>query len=369
MAHSIRPKLILASAGAVLLLGTAFAGVLYLSPRHYRGPDTAQIAKLAARLQRGTGASPVRPLRVGDAAPRVLRRPPVRPSVPSNPAAARNPGAVQSPRPPVVPEGSSVDHSASSAGRGRFENLALFGITHDGSRSHAWLLDRDSGERESPSVGESAFGVTVKEIEGERVVLTAGGAQVRLRLGERPIRLASASSEGETAERGADGWAPPVPAGGAAARTARAAARSARGFRPTYGGIRRSSARRGSTPAGRRRAGRTAGPQRAATRALGRGAAAMARGFRPAGAMRTADTRRSTLTANPQTARRLGIRLVGGGAPLPAPEPLANPQTLRRTGSTQGAAFGAGAVSQPQRGRSAARTGRQSNSSRTNRNR
>jgi hypothetical protein len=45
-------------------------------------------------------------------------------------------------------------------------------------------------------------------------------------------------------------------------------------------------------------------------------------------------------TSNPQEARRSGARLVGEAEPFETPEPLANPQTLRRRGTAAGAAFG-----------------------------
>ena len=48
----------------------------------------------------------------------------------------------------------------------------------------------------------------------------------------------------------------------------------------------------------------------------------------------------SVTTSNPQTARRSGGRLVGGGTAMPKPTALSNPQTTRRTGGTTGTAFG-----------------------------
>ncbi|MGV3721683.1 MAG: hypothetical protein ACO1SX_12295 [Actinomycetota bacterium] len=65
--------------------------------------------------------------------------------------------------------------------------LALVGVTSVGARTQAWLVDLDTRQRATLSVGESAFGYRLKRVDPERVVLTRGGQDFPLRLGEKNV--------------------------------------------------------------------------------------------------------------------------------------------------------------------------------------
>jgi hypothetical protein len=71
-------------------------------------------------------------------------------------------------------------------------NLALVGVTQVGTRSQAWLMDTDSRTKETVSPGGMAFGFRVKSVGPEQVLLTRGGKEYALRLGERPIPTVAA---------------------------------------------------------------------------------------------------------------------------------------------------------------------------------
>jgi hypothetical protein len=65
--------------------------------------------------------------------------------------------------------------------------LALVGVTSVGDRTQAWLVDLNTRRRATLSIGETAFGYRLKRAEPERVVLTRGGQDFPLRLGEKPV--------------------------------------------------------------------------------------------------------------------------------------------------------------------------------------
>lgn len=104
-------------------------------------------------------------------------------------------------------------------------NLALIGVTEVGDRTQAWLMDLDSRTKETVSPGGTAFGFKVKSVGPERVVLTRGGREYSLRLGERkvpqapvvasvPVRTVAPTVSGRIAlprqDPLPDGVAPPV---------------------------------------------------------------------------------------------------------------------------------------------------------------
>jgi hypothetical protein len=70
--------------------------------------------------------------------------------------------------------------------------LALVGVTSVGARTEAWLVDLGTRRRVTLSVGESAFGYRLKRVDPERVVLTRGGKEFPLRLGEKNVPVAPA---------------------------------------------------------------------------------------------------------------------------------------------------------------------------------
>jgi len=103
-------------------------------------------------------------------------------------------------------------------------SLALVGVTEVGDRVQAWLTDTATGEREIAGPGESAFGFAVKRIGSDSVILSRGGREYSLRLGQKQIPIARTAAAAP---------APPADGSSAAApRQRRRAARSGPVFLP-----------------------------------------------------------------------------------------------------------------------------------------
>lgn len=77
--------------------------------------------------------------------------------------------------------------SPSSAAAQAPADVALLGVTQIGNRTQAWLVDLRTQRRETVTAGDAAFGFRVKRIAGESVVLSRGGKELTVRLGEKPI--------------------------------------------------------------------------------------------------------------------------------------------------------------------------------------
>ena len=74
------------------------------------------------------------------------------------------------------------------------QNLRLEGVTALGDHASAWLVDRSSGRKITVAPGEAAFGFTVKQVAPERVVLSRGGREFTLHMGDQAQPIISRPS-------------------------------------------------------------------------------------------------------------------------------------------------------------------------------
>jgi hypothetical protein len=86
----------------------------------------------------------------------------------------------------------------------------LIGVTQLGDQVRAWLVDLDTQQRDTVGVGDSAFGFAVKQVGAESVVLTRGGRDFVLRLGQKPTVTGAVPSVQPQA-LSANGGQAPVP--------------------------------------------------------------------------------------------------------------------------------------------------------------
>jgi len=377
------------AAGSLLLVGGAWAGSIYRSAPAYNGPDPAQLATLAGRLQASSTVevsalpdtpvvavprrviTPVAPPRAAVTPVSVAPRLDV-PVLPSAGSAATPAAAPPAPAPPAKPAESPV------------KSLALMGLTHRDHEDTAWLVDIDNMARETAEVGERAFGFTVKEIGAESVLLSRNGVEYELRLGEKSIPVPASPTVAAADDNGfGDGGG--AGSGGFGRRNRGQSAFGGQGrgsFRSQYGGRSGGFSSTGAAPSlgssgsssgysGNRSSrfggssGGSFGGNRGGT-AFG-GNSGGGRSYMGGGGYGSGSNNGSTSlfaagtsggsTSNPQTARRRGARLTGDTPALPSPQAIANPQTQRRTGSNSGAAFG-------QAGTTTNATGRGANGSR-----
>lgn len=367
------------AAAGILAAGSAWAGTLLFSPVKDQGPDTAQLRTLAERLQAqpvlaespeltapAPSSRPVPATRVRAATPpRSFSRPiPVLPPAAALPAPAEKPAVTAAAEKPAP--------AAPKKPESPVKNLALMGITHRGDNVEAWLVNLENQERDVASLDDDAFGLTVKEIGDESVLLARGSEEYLLRLGEKPIPApaaeaspASAStSDGGSREGGRSGRFGSGRWGGGDGSRDGSSDRSQRfaEFRSRFGGGSRwsgggasppappssspvlgasatPSASTGSGSSGRSRGFRSSGSSSYGSGGFGGGQAFPGQGG-AAGSTSQFAAGSTAPTPNPQTARRRGAQLVGESQPLPAPEALTNPQTQRRTGASSGPAFG-----------------------------
>ncbi|HEU4752107.1 MAG TPA: hypothetical protein VFU47_03285, partial [Armatimonadota bacterium] len=75
-------------------------------------------------------------------------------------------------------------------------DLALIGVTSIGDRSQAWLVDLRTRERKTVDLGDEAFGYRVKRVQPEQVVLSRGGRDYVLRLGQKRVPTVAAAVPG-----------------------------------------------------------------------------------------------------------------------------------------------------------------------------
>lgn len=312
------------SAAGVLALGTACAANVYLKPPSYRGPDPVQLRQLADRVS---------------AAPSLqsppLALPPVRHSrVPaSNQARTRSQSNSADRKPDTHSTAEAPQPSeAKPAPEAAIKQIALTGVTQQGDAPTAWLMDISTHERETAAPGESAFGFVVKEIGTESVLLAQDGEEFTVWMGDKEIPVV----EPETPP------ANPVTAqnqnGDGQGRWGR------RGF-GGFGGFNRggwSGRSGGGNWSGSWGGNRNWGGNRSSASNFSGGFRGNFGGFGGQGFNQGNNRNTSLLrpTANPQEARRRGVRLIGGADPLPTPAAIRNPQTSRRRGTNSGRAFG-----------------------------
>jgi hypothetical protein len=92
-------------------------------------------------------------------------------------------------------------------------NLALQGLTQIGDRTQVLLVDLNTGKRATVALGESAFGYRVKGAQPEAVVLTRGGREFVVRLGDRTLPVTPVPPRAMPAGVAASGGALRAPAG------------------------------------------------------------------------------------------------------------------------------------------------------------
>jgi hypothetical protein len=392
----IPPQFLMTAAAGVLLIGAGYAATLYAARPKQSGPNTTQIAALAQRLQEQPSAT--QPLALANAPGRGVRAAPPK-AVAARPAAPAPERTVtpEPPKPIVNPPRYPV--RATNGAAERIKSVALMAVTHEDGKDRAWLVNLKTSdrEREEASVGDSVFGFKVKEIDPESVVLADGRSEFKLRLGDKPIQLVSASTDSASGGEGGGmdmmGFGMGGPGGfpgmgGRGAFPGMGGRGGFGGFRPggfggggfggnRFGGGGNFNAMNFGGRGGQNRfgggrfggfGGGGAGNRFGAGGNRFGGGGLRAGGFggggfggggfggnRFGGGMQTNSQFAAGSTAsssNPQTARRRGVSVASGGAAQPRPQPISNPQTQRRTGTTSGPAFG-----QNQGGNGGSRTG------------
>ena len=359
-------------AGLVLVSGCVWAARIWDDRPRSSGPNLHSLQKLASSLERKVDEVP--PLAAS--AELIRTPPPAGPGVGGTPrvAAARQPSAAPavtpirltrraSSLPPVAPSPSAPEVNDDAV-----KNLALLGVTFAGGKDTAWLLDLGTRDREMAGVGESVLGFIVKEIEPDRVLLTRGGRDYSLRLGEKPLLVAAtsavtvASTDVGSSDFGGDespfAFGPGGPGGPGGRFGGRGGAGGPGGMFGGPGGMfgGPGGGRFGGNPGGGGGGGSTTSPSSPGGNSGGNGGGGFISpmnftsggggggGFNPGGGTSggsSGSTGSSTgSTSNPQTARRNGSRLTGDAEPVEEPAAIVNPQTQRRTGSSNQPAFG-----------------------------
>ncbi|MBI3912142.1 MAG: hypothetical protein HY320_14580 [Armatimonadetes bacterium] len=341
-------NLALAAAGGILLAGAGVAAQTCFfgtgdRPALAAAPGAAGQGPLQPRslpalsIPVSRGAS----VRLANAGPPVPRLPAPLPAVPRAAPAAPDPGLPSLSQDPT-------------------RNIALLAVTEANGGQSALLLNLENQERAAARRGEFAFGLQVAEIQDDRVSLLQGHQRYQIRLGEKPVPVVMAAAPpgttgqggpesfrdaaGTSGRREAERPRPPGQAGGAARlrdRSRFGQSRFGQGgggnfsfinsggggdWRARFGGSStgggQSSSFGGFSTGGRQSSSSGGFPGRLAG---GSG------GANPSGTGRA--------TPNPQTARRLGVPMVGGvRSTVDAPLPRENPQTVRRQGGTAGSA-------------------------------
>lgn len=363
--RTIPIQVIRLAAVGILAGGAAWAGSMYLAPPRYQGPDTRQLRALADRLAEEQPAPPPVVVPVPIAAPTIAAPTPRKAARPATPVAVRSTPQVTTPPntgnikplPPVGPVAQADP----------VKNIALTGVTREGRTDRAWLIDISRSDRETVARGESAFGFTVKEIQDEAVVLSQGGRDYTVRLGEKTIPAVASgdtASGGDVSLAGMGGGMPGMPGmpggmpgmGGmnfAGFGGGRFAGRGGRrggfgGFGGFGGGGNLGGQNRARNGARNGAGSRTASSRNSRTRTTARNRNTNRGGgfggmFFGGGGRNRQTTTTTTSTTNPQTARRTKGTLVassGGNSAIAQPAVISNPQTQRRLGTTSGPAFG-----------------------------
>ena len=380
----------LAAAG-VLLAGTAWAGTVYRAAPAVSGPNPAQLRTLAERV--GSATPEIDPLL--DAAPSTGA---MRISLPS----VKKPSTSSGPKlnAPVLPAAGTATPAASPEPAkpaptpepvNPVKSIALMGVTNRGDVETAWLVNLENQERELAAVGDRAFGMTIKDIEPEQVVLTDGTEEYLLHLGEKQIPVAQAASTADSGfdgsgfdgadgtgrrrgRNGGGGWGGQGSngsgssgrrgswGGGGSGGSGGWGGRSASSSSSYSGGSGGSGSSYGSSNSGN--SGRRNGGYSSNSTSSGRsgggysggggggysGGGGGYSGRGSSGSTSQFAAGASGATSNPQTARRRGGQLTGDTPAQPSPDAISNPQTQRRIGTSSGSAFGT--QQQSQNGRS-----------------
>jgi hypothetical protein len=234
------------------------------------------------------------------------------------------------------------------------DRLALLGVTHEDGQARAWLVDLPTRRRELAAAGERAFGLRVVRVLPEAVQLRNARSTFTLYLGEKPIGGSGTVAAGSVAPASAP---EAVPAAAPDQDASLALSERAPFFIPEYlradgdapdarqatdrSDVLERGQRGGDLPNGQERSGQDLeGPPRPGDPYPFLDGADIAEGP-DAGAAGSPAARSTLAIVNPQTARRRGLDPGGRQSGSRGPQPLGNPQTLRRWGTTAGPAFGA----------------------------
>lgn len=383
---------LLALAGVVLLTGITTA--TYLVRSADRAAPTLATVRTEGVVDRlvpqdvpdlqapATRATPVRSASRGNESARSAPSPPAR--LPDVRTLGTNPSPAPIPEPPSDPT----------------RQIALIAVAEANGSERAVLMNLDTQERVHATEGDTAFGFRVAAIGEDRVELAKDDSRYTIRLGEKPVPVAISytpdPASGSGTSRfgfGGDGrgfrgrGGPWGPGGFDRSRFGGGFPGGPRFGGSFFGGSRESFRTSWSSDSGsdrwrsssqsdsgsRSRDWReTSGSNwRSASSSWGSGGSWGARGFVPASGMNfnfgggfgsnnpfafsggmTGGNRSNgslfapaAASANPQTARRLGLTSANSAD---APPPRENPQTARRTGSTRpgqpiaGQSFGGG---------------------------
>jgi hypothetical protein len=374
-------QILLISAAGILAVGAGLAANIAGSAPKYQGPDPSSLQALAARL----GDQPLTPApelqgparsvnlgsRIGAAgatksngSARIATKPAPRPLAPK----------------PVRTPTSSALQPVAAAKDEAVKNIALTGVTDGAGQSLAWFVDISNNDRQTAEKGSAAFGFTVKEIHADSVLLTRGSDEFLVRMGDKQVPSVAVASF-DPSEGGMPGGFGPGgfgPGGFGGGRGDRGGGsdfmQRIADFRSRFGGGSggfggggfggggRSWG--GGDSGGRSWGGGDSGRSNVSTTSNGGGRSWGGGGFGGGGfggggfggggfggggfsgggfgnrGSRGQTTQTAVSTSNPQQARRSGGRLVGGATAMPMPDPISNPQTQRRTGTTSGQAFG-----------------------------
>jgi hypothetical protein len=371
-----KSQIMLCAAGSILVIGAGVAGNLYLQAPTYDGPDVQKIRQLAAGVQLAAEgfSEPELSLVGGDATLTVV--------IPdaSTPGGSRTVRTVRRPAPSPASGAGYTPPAPGSWGTEAAEldpvrNIALLGISGEGSDREALMMDTSSQERESASEGDRVFGFTLREIGSDSVTLTRGGDEYVVRIGAQSIPEPGGSFADGSFGGGFGGFGGmPGGMGGMAAMFGAGGPGGPGGMQrmaAMFGGMRgggfgggggggdwrsrtastanfggnRGRAGGGARTAGFRGGGGGGGGFRPGGGGFRPGGGFGGGGFRGAGAGGRGGGNTSQFAANasgpatnPQTARRrsasTGRGTTAGG------DAIQNPQTQRRRGSAAGPAFG-----------------------------
>ncbi|MFN3650692.1 MAG: hypothetical protein ACK47B_14040 [Armatimonadota bacterium] len=183
----IPSRMVLMSAGGVLVAGVAWAGTIYSAPSAAPGPDPITMRALADRLEAvpaedaelevesATRTVPFGGARTGLPEGSKLTVRQVRPAA-ATPAGEQRP--VVTAATITVPVAEPEDP---------VKSIALTAVVNEDSGEQALLVNIRTRDRETVSEGDQVFGFTVRDIQPEAVLLARGGGEYTVRLGDKII--------------------------------------------------------------------------------------------------------------------------------------------------------------------------------------
>jgi hypothetical protein len=387
--QGLSSKHMLFAAALILAGGVSWAGALLMSPPNVPS-GASEVQLLAHKMNSAPPATITEPTAV-TITPEEQSTPVVKPVV--KPVDIKKTDtAKKADKTPAPAPGPTV---VTVANDDPVKNIALTGVTFEGGKDTALLLDTSSNDRERATVGERVFGFTVRKIDSDSVTLARGSDQYTIRLGDKLVQDPYYAS----ADTGSDPLSDPTNQfGGGRNRFGRNGfggfgrngfgGFGRNGFgRNGFGGFGGFPGRGGFGGANATTAGFGGGPggggaptvfnsggngnngggfNRGGNRPQvnigfnGGGGGFGGGGFGGQGGAfgQTNSTSTRSSTSNPQTALRTGASLISGSTSrVSKPQTISNPQTQRRLGTTSGPAFGSGSGSSNNRNGTSRTTG------------